>query len=265
MSKHKLMKWVSVAARIVLAVMLVSVQGAWAARNSQSQTQSKTVSAQAGDKQAAPQESAVTVVRGATQPAAAQNGVLENPSPARGAQEGIKVHGHWTIEVRNPDGTVATHREFENALFPSPALASILGRQVSVSFWSIAIAPSTLCGNANGALCGIQEPGITSQAANSSNLSVTVSGNTLVLAGTLLASGGGTITTVQTDSYGCPATVAPSTACQPGNASPVNFGFGAGGGFIFTSRDFDGLSGDPQPVSVNAGQTVAVTVTISFS
>ena len=33
-----------------------------------------------------------------------------------GRNEGIKVHGHWTIEVRNPDGKVVTHREFENAL-----------------------------------------------------------------------------------------------------------------------------------------------------
>ena len=30
--------------------------------------------------------------------------------------EGIQVHGHWTIEVLNPDGSVAEHREFENAL-----------------------------------------------------------------------------------------------------------------------------------------------------
>ena len=35
----------------------------------------------------------------------------------RGAQkEGIKVHGHWTIDIRNPDGTLAQHHEFENAL-----------------------------------------------------------------------------------------------------------------------------------------------------
>jgi hypothetical protein len=34
---------------------------------------------------------------------------------ATGPQEGIKVHGHWVIEVRNPDGKVATRREFENA------------------------------------------------------------------------------------------------------------------------------------------------------
>ena len=37
-------------------------------------------------------------------------------SAPKGQFEGIKVHGHWTIEVRNPDGTVASHREFENSL-----------------------------------------------------------------------------------------------------------------------------------------------------
>ena len=28
---------------------------------------------------------------------------------------GIKVHGHWIIEVLNPDGSLVNHREFENA------------------------------------------------------------------------------------------------------------------------------------------------------
>jgi hypothetical protein len=33
-----------------------------------------------------------------------------------GNHEGITVHGHWVIEVRNPDGTLVTHRDFENSL-----------------------------------------------------------------------------------------------------------------------------------------------------
>jgi len=33
-----------------------------------------------------------------------------------GPQEGIKVHGHWSIEVRDPDGSLVSHHEFENAL-----------------------------------------------------------------------------------------------------------------------------------------------------
>jgi Na+-transporting methylmalonyl-CoA/oxaloacetate decarboxylase gamma subunit len=38
---------------------------------------------------------------------------------AKGTHEGIKVHGHWTIEVKNPDGKLVTHREFENSLAPN--------------------------------------------------------------------------------------------------------------------------------------------------
>jgi len=55
-------------------------------------------------------------------------------SPAKGPHEGITVHGHWTIEVRNPDGTVVTHREFENALQPgayAPLGALIAGNSSS--------------------------------------------------------------------------------------------------------------------------------------
>jgi hypothetical protein len=37
-------------------------------------------------------------------------------APAKGTHEGIKVHGYWTIDVRNPDGKVTAHREFENAV-----------------------------------------------------------------------------------------------------------------------------------------------------
>jgi hypothetical protein len=38
-------------------------------------------------------------------------------SHATGAHQGISVSGWWTIEVRNQDGSVAEHREFENELY----------------------------------------------------------------------------------------------------------------------------------------------------
>ena len=28
----------------------------------------------------------------------------------QGPREGVKVHGHWVINVKNPDGTLAQHR-----------------------------------------------------------------------------------------------------------------------------------------------------------
>jgi hypothetical protein len=39
--------------------------------------------------------------------------------PGGGTHEGIKVHGHWTIEVRKPDGKLISHTEFENSLVGS--------------------------------------------------------------------------------------------------------------------------------------------------
>jgi hypothetical protein len=28
----------------------------------------------------------------------------------------MKVHGHWIIDIKNPDGTLAHHHEFENSI-----------------------------------------------------------------------------------------------------------------------------------------------------
>jgi len=55
-----------------------------------------------------------------TSTAQANGGRVIAHSPAAksdgGLATGIKVKGWWTIEVRNPDGKVASHTEFENAL-----------------------------------------------------------------------------------------------------------------------------------------------------
>jgi hypothetical protein len=40
----------------------------------------------------------------------------ESQKPGKPGGEGIKVHGHWVMEVKNPDGTVAERREFNNSL-----------------------------------------------------------------------------------------------------------------------------------------------------
>ena len=60
-------------------------------------------------------------------------------APSGGTGEGIQVHGRWTIEVREPDGTLVTRREFDNALggFTPRELAKILGRVSSVGLWQI--------------------------------------------------------------------------------------------------------------------------------
>jgi hypothetical protein len=73
--------------------------------------------------------------------------------PAKGSHEGIKVHGHWTIEVKNPDGSLVSRREFENAIDPyegSDLLTGVLsGDYVPQGFYIILANPSGtgLCGN----------------------------------------------------------------------------------------------------------------------
>ncbi len=53
----------------------------------------------------------------AVAPAPAKSAIAPAAKPRGGGeQEGIKVHGHWTIVVKNPDGTVTDRREFENSL-----------------------------------------------------------------------------------------------------------------------------------------------------
>ncbi len=62
------------------------------------------------------------------QPAARPATAAENEHTAGGPHEGIQVHGHWVIEVKNPDGTVTARREFENSIQPNGAvfLASLI-------------------------------------------------------------------------------------------------------------------------------------------
>lgn len=53
-------------------------------------------------------------------PVAVQAPVPEpTPPSSKGSHEGITVHGHWMIEVRNPDGSVDKHLEFENSICPT--------------------------------------------------------------------------------------------------------------------------------------------------
>lgn len=79
--------------------------------------------------------------------------------PASGMGEGIKVHGHWTIEVRNPDGSVASVHKFENALVRKTQFSQahidtgdsalrlmLLGFSQGPPNWDIALADGTNAG-----------------------------------------------------------------------------------------------------------------------
>ena len=226
-----------------------------------------------------------------------------------GNHEGIKVHGHWTIEVRNPDGALVTHREFENSIFSGSSggatlLSLMLSRQTLAGPWEIVL---TSGGTAPPAIfLDEQPPGIRGVSRNLSYdcsngscsfgtlsfsgggfASGVYTGGTLTLTGTATAPTGFTsIGQVLVGNFPCfgkavvltfdgidnangnlnpPACatidtyiITPVTGQNVIDRQSIVF-------LNFTSRTLDGQNGDPQPVPVSAGQTVAVTVTISFS
>jgi hypothetical protein len=55
--------------------------------------------------------------------------------------DGITVHGHWTIDIVNPDGRLASHNEFENALEATgtTALSGVLARNFVPAAWQLAL------------------------------------------------------------------------------------------------------------------------------
>jgi hypothetical protein len=264
MRKRELNKLMGVAGRILLSFLFLFSQNAWAGQDQNTKNKAdsaKKASAPQTEVKQAP--AAPANAEGVEAKSIAKAGNVAEESTAAeekpsgdGSHEGIKVHGHWTIEVRNPDGSVVTHREFENSLFPGPALAAILARQNSIGLWSIVLFTSTGVCNSNGTCFIYESFAPTALGPASFNLTTSVSGNTFVLTGTVNATGSGTITEVETSGTGCPATLPASTPCVQGSS---NLGFGPTGGFIFTQASLN--PGTP----VSSGQTIAVTVNISFS
>ena len=194
-----------------------------------------------------------TVVLAAVAIAAALGAFSSSTSSASGSPakaEGIKVHGAWTIEIRDHGRTVRTAR-FHNDLTSKGAerLVSLLARESSVGQWMIGLTPQ-LCGTtASPAFCWIDEVGGTIAETHTVVLSTPSTGDDagkLVLKATVVASLDNSITTVQTSNIECPASSPPSTSC----------GFS---GFIFSRRDL------PAPIPVVAGQQVLITVKYSFS
>jgi len=209
-------------------------------------------------------------------PARAQSAGRQNVAPqdasSGGSQEGIKVHGHWTIEVRNPDGKLVTHREFENSLaFDGPLnLATALGGAATVGLWRIEVDfanfPAGPClSNNSPSFCLIHQntdtnvpsqPGI-----DFFNLTVSApfrpdpNAGKLTLNGTITVATPGAISDVGTALGGCAPSVATAN-CTLGPAfnSFMVLGFSA----------FSVATVSPA-INVAVGQLLQVTVVFSFS
>jgi hypothetical protein len=201
--------------------------------------------------------------------ATAQTPAKTTTSPASeskgGQKEGIKIHGHWTIEVRNPDGKLVTHREFENALDynGAKALAEFLARVYTPGMWAISL-------HSGVSQMVIQEPGSDITTPSSSVLlfkTLTIrppslSSSSFVLSGYTTPLGQDAIyDVVATLNKRCIYTTNLSPAqcaSNPSSGGPLSSENG------ITVFNLEAGSSTP-PVSVSAGQIIQVTVTITFS
>ncbi len=186
------------------------------------------------------------------------------PLPPSGGQEGIKVHGHWVVEIRNPDGTLADRREFNNALSSgAQTLTRLLTRQGVPGRWLLTVGNTGTdippCQGGTGASfgwCNIIEDAASNQTAGhtavSRDLVVTHTATTLTLTGTVTALVDGVVGRVATRLGTCGES---TTIADCSSAGSANF---------FTDAAL-GFSGKPPKVPVVAGQIIKLTVTISFS
>ncbi len=211
----------------------------------------------------------------------------------RGSGEGIQVHGWWTIEIRNRDGSVDRHVELENALVnDGPALLTALLTGTSVAgSWALAVSGDPgPCGS--GFACWIVMPGssVTGFGGGStlgctntlgalnpqpycySTLGLSLTGaptpdmyfSSFVLSGQAYVTNTTTITTLDSLLATCGAqglaTFSPSTC----NATATLL-------YDFTEYDFGqagscGGSGQALcPIPVQTGQVISVSVQYSFS
>jgi len=199
--------------------------------------------------------------------------------------QGLRVHGHWVINVSNPDGSQVQHHEFENSLEPSAGgtLAGLLGGQFSMGNMMIALGYSSANGPCQGNVtnsgwCAMvtglsTQPALTYCGAYvcASTLTETFNSGTnyngpfnFVLSGTITANAAGTINTVYTIYSTCAniafggngpstaSTVSPAT-CAAEGASYANPWPGPLTGATITG------------VPIASGQVVQVIVTLTFS
>lgn len=200
---------------------------------------------------------AMSLAAGAPASAAAAQG-------GGGPQEGIKVHGRWVVEVRNPDGTLATRTEFNNALASGDQnLSALLARLSVPGRWELLMTavpgdPSPCQGGTGGKFanwCRIIESAAsnsTGGTAESRDLVVAFGTTSVSMTGTITALADGIVGRVATSFSTCPAATAVASCNVAGSA------------VLFSDASL-GFPGKPAPVPVVAGQTIKLTVTFTFS
>jgi hypothetical protein len=195
------------------------------------------------------------------------------PLYAQGPRETISVRGHWVMEVRNPDGTIAARREFDNAMSPFALfiVQELFTRNGALGAYSILLrsgSQTSPFGNNAGrdedqpVAARITEP--TNFYGGSDDLSFrtmlpperVLNQAAFRLAGTATATEGGWITEVQTGVNLCGG-----SAQAPGATSPHECA--ADSARVGSSWPFTGTT--IAPLRLEAGQVIDVKVTIGFA
>jgi hypothetical protein len=182
-------------------------------------------------------------------------GAFSSASPVAKASNGevssIKVHGNWTIQVKDQGRVVKTVRFHNDLNGGDKKIIDLLSRQKSMGQWMVLVLPA-MCGADGSNFCWMDE-GIPGTVAENHTVTVTTPSSgadagKLVLKANLTPTKDAAITAVNTSTVECPATTAPATPCHDN-------GFGG-----FSSRNL------PAPgISVVAGQQVLITVKYSFT
>jgi hypothetical protein len=239
--------------------------------------------------QSAPGKPAAAATSGAYPAAAAAASSTaekkEAEAPGKSLDGTIKVHGHWVINVRNPDGTVADHRDFENSLAINSGgdaflIGLLAGYYVPGDFGieidgaachyacGIVQSPTTWPGLD---LCqvGDDAPGHCSTTLTYNAVLAPSTGSTsFILSGSVLAPDVGTLTQVRTLFNACNAIngyhpVAPIVAPPGPSTVPPSDCHGT------TATALVGyltVTGAFTPLQITAaGQNIEVTVTITFA
>jgi hypothetical protein len=161
-------------------------------------------------------------------------------SSAEPMSDGIGVHGAWTIDVYNPDGSLDDHLEFHNALLPSgeQAIAEVLSGYASPNGWQIRLesggSADSPCG-ASGSSVPCVIPG--------AQLGLPGDGS-LILSGTATADIDGNIGLVTSSVFITPFSSTDSTLTD------------------FTQKPVADANG--AAIRVDAGQSIQVEVILSF-
>jgi hypothetical protein len=176
-------------------------------------------------------------------------------APAAGgpSAEGITVHGHWTLDIFHADGILDRSIEFENALTTGGAgfLAQFLGRVRTPGNRGILIGDESegngpcLGGSGN---CVLFEPDVSVDTSDVANGHLTISADFTV-------ENDANVSRVRTTLVSClPST--PPDSCTTGDFP---------GGSFTEKLASDSTSDEFDPVPVQLGQLVHVSVTLSFS